>query len=187
MRICTKCGLVIAPEIEKAWDRNTELRNVCPNSRCYGSSTLIEVDEAIGPIICELNRKGYTTEFSCAGHIYEHAMTPYVMFDHINTGETIYPSFEDLKMLTQYHWYFDIEDFNTWVSKLREAWVGGDNFRISRLSPDELKELKHLQDDYLKWDNERPGCLKLPMHVKIGDDPSPDEIRNIIKQTGVVE
>lgn len=214
MKICTKCGLVIAPEIEKAWDRNSELRNVCPSIRCFGSSTLIDVDENIAPMICELNRKGYATEYSCAGHFYEYGMTPYVMFDRINNGEMVYPSFEDL------NWYFDIDAHNTWgsntiryapcfdtsdiriarieqayameglqswVASLPEAYIGGDNFRISRLSPEQIKELKHLQDDYLKWDEDRPRYLKLPKFTKISDDPTPDEIRNIIKQTGVIE
>ena len=215
MKICIKCGLVIAPEIEKAWDRNSELRNVCPSVRCAGSASIIDVDEAIAPIICELNRKGYATEFSCAGHFYEYALTPYVMFDHINTGETVYPSFEDLKRLTQYHWYFDIDDHNTWgsntiryapcfdnsdiriarieqtyameklhawVSSLPEAWVGGDNFRISRLSYSEVKELEEWQNKCLIWDDKHPMYLKLPESIEIPNDPSPCKIKDIIEQ-----
>lgn len=30
----------------------------------------VEIDEVIAPIIRELNRKGYTTKFSCSGHPY---------------------------------------------------------------------------------------------------------------------
>lgn len=49
----------------------------CPKASCYGQ--VVEIDELILPVIIEFNKKGYTTEFCCSGHM--HSPYPYVKFD----------------------------------------------------------------------------------------------------------
>lgn len=43
--------------------------NYCPKLNCSGD--LVEIDELFVPVIIELNKKGYITEFCCSGHIHE--------------------------------------------------------------------------------------------------------------------
>lgn len=57
--------------------------------RCECGSKFVEVDELIAPAVFELNRKGYTTQFCCSGHLYEGCLPPttYIMFeDYYNDG-----------------------------------------------------------------------------------------------------
>ena len=50
----------------------------CPT--CKGN--VFEVDELIAPTIIELNRKGWTTEFCCSGHLGEPIIATYIKFTH---------------------------------------------------------------------------------------------------------
>lgn len=56
---------------------------LCPKRSCPGK--IIEVDELMLPIIIELNKKGYNTDFCCSGHMYEadNFSSPYISFSAI--------------------------------------------------------------------------------------------------------
>lgn len=50
----------------------------CPKNECYGE--VVEIDDLIFPIILELNKKGYRTEYCCSGHYYEKRTNTYILF-----------------------------------------------------------------------------------------------------------
>lgn len=64
--ICLYCG--------DTWGGKRDA--ICPS--CL-KDTLIEVDENIALIVLALNKKGYKTWNSCAGHLYD--SSGYIMFD----------------------------------------------------------------------------------------------------------
>lgn len=175
MKICTNCGFVLTPALEKVWNNNPELSNICPSIKC-GLSTLIDVDEAIAPIICELNRKGYKTEFSCAGHIYEYAVMPYVSFDHEN-NETGIPSFEKLAELGKYHWYFDVESYTGWGNYvIRYApYFDTSNIAIARI------EQAYAMDELQAWVNTLPEATWADDDLTIMCRPSHEDLMKLAK------
>ena len=59
-------------DIIKGFDR-------CPKPGCSGD--LVHIDELMLPIIRTLNKKGYSTEFCCSGHVNEESSYPYVAFE----------------------------------------------------------------------------------------------------------
>lgn len=77
MLVCLKCGTLFDAEALKprAGYKDSKL---CPVKDCGG--TVNEVDEAIIPALRVLNKKGYKTEFSCAGHFHEECPNTYIKF-----------------------------------------------------------------------------------------------------------
>lgn len=74
---CLCCGEIYKEPPRRFSDEYGEY--ACPKASCYGS--VIEVDELILPVIAELNRKGYYTEYCCSGHYYERNIASYIMFE----------------------------------------------------------------------------------------------------------
>ena len=50
----------------------------CPKTNCIGE--IVEVDELMIPVIIELNKKGYFTQYCCSGHFYGQHPNGYIMF-----------------------------------------------------------------------------------------------------------
>ena len=64
--------------------------HVCPNKLC--SHQLSEMDELIVTSIAILNRKGYKTNASCSGHVYNGELTVYISFeDCLGENENFIP------------------------------------------------------------------------------------------------
>ena len=42
---------------------------ICWNQKCNCHTGIVEIDDEISDIICNLNRKGYKTMYCCGGHI----------------------------------------------------------------------------------------------------------------------
>ena len=77
MLVCLKCGTLFDEEPLKPRAGYKEIK-ACPVKGCGG--IISDVDEAIIPAILNLNKKGYETEFSCAGHFYEEYPDTYIKF-----------------------------------------------------------------------------------------------------------
>ena len=59
MLLCLNCY--------KIYNQKTIKNNMCKVKECYGD--VVEVDELFVPVISELNRKGYFTQYCCSGHV----------------------------------------------------------------------------------------------------------------------
>jgi len=59
MLLCLNCY--------KIYNQKTIKNNMCKVKECCGD--VVEVDELFVPIIAELNRKGYFTQYCCSGHV----------------------------------------------------------------------------------------------------------------------
>jgi len=51
----------------KVYNQKTIKNNICKVKECYGD--VVEIDELFVPVIAELNRKGYITQYCCSGHV----------------------------------------------------------------------------------------------------------------------
>ena len=67
MLVCLNCN-ELYDKLKVEFDHHKDW-NWCPKLNC--GSKIIEVDELFVPIIIELNKKNYLTEFCCSGHIHE--------------------------------------------------------------------------------------------------------------------
>lgn len=98
----------------------------CPD--CGGEAYAIDIE--IIPAIIQLNRKGYTTEFSCSGHPKEDIISRKILkkcsdgdVDEIKRNKIYYNS--------PYVKFSDIDDF-----KILEHYIGGDDFNRKKYLPD---------------------------------------------------
>lgn len=73
--ICSRCGQIYNTKIvfKGYYDK-------CPDVLCKGA--MFEVDELMTIPILTLNKKGYTTNFCCSGHIDNDDYGGYIMFKH---------------------------------------------------------------------------------------------------------
>lgn len=95
MNLCIKCLKTFKNyEIDK--NQKSYITATC--KLCNGD--IVEVDELILPTIIELNRKNWTTEFSCSGHLDEGYLYTYIKFKFrpSTTPEGFY--FSDLNCIT---------------------------------------------------------------------------------------
>lgn len=76
-KFCLKCYEVF--KIESLLPDKVNNFQHCPKISCTGQ--VIDVDELMLPIIIELNKKGYYTEYCCAGHYYDKAPNSYIRFE----------------------------------------------------------------------------------------------------------
>lgn len=72
---CPGCGNVFNGEFIKG----TEWREACPIANCSGVA--FEIDEEMIVAVDTLWKKGYMTEFCCAGHVFGTSLGGYIMFD----------------------------------------------------------------------------------------------------------
>ena len=77
MLVCLKCCTLFDEEPLKPRAGYKDSK-ACPVKDCGG--TISDIDEAIIPVLLNLNKKGYETEFSCAGHFYEECPNTYIKF-----------------------------------------------------------------------------------------------------------
>ena len=75
-KFCLKCYEVF--KLESLLQDKVNNFQHCPKFSCTGQ--VIDVDELMLPIIIELNKKGYYTEYCCAGHYYDKAPNSYILF-----------------------------------------------------------------------------------------------------------
>ena len=83
MLVCLKCGTIFEEEVLEPLADYAGSR-LCPVKNCGG--TIDNIDETIVPALICLNKKGYETQFSCAGHLYEECPNTYIKFKH-NYGD----------------------------------------------------------------------------------------------------
>jgi len=77
MKTCLQCGHI--------YDRDSSFENnFCPILHCGGE--VVDLDDNILDSIRLLNKKGYATEYSCAGHIW--GGDPYIVFSYDIHEET---------------------------------------------------------------------------------------------------
>ena len=89
MKVCLTCNTFLADWYDS---------NVCPNRDCMNEDSIIEVDEAIAPLILRLNDNGYKTLYSCAGHVYNKPLAdPYVYMEISNED----PRLETIKKIVK--------------------------------------------------------------------------------------
>lgn len=80
-KLCLKCYEVYEENgvTTKIGSKGNEYYK-CPKLSCSGS--VVNVDELLLPTIIILNKKGYYTESSCSGHLYESSFpTTYILFN----------------------------------------------------------------------------------------------------------
>lgn len=78
--ICPECGSVYQKNLINTKHMNGYYMP-CPRTDCCGD--IFECDELLIPAILELNNKGYSTLFCCAGHAFEYG-EGYISFDDFN-------------------------------------------------------------------------------------------------------
>lgn len=100
----------------------------CPKTSCIGE--VVEIDDLLLPVIIELNKKGYTTKYCCAGHYYDHPINSYIMFDedielpsippnykYENDHNTIRRNFSDIVNIENYKYFTEINNNATQLLK----------------------------------------------------------------------
>lgn len=89
--LCLNCYEVYDETIQNVAPIQYGIREyrMCPKNNCNGE--IIEVDEMLVPIIIELNKKGYSTEYCCSAHTYddENCVNTYIMFSKGYKPETV--------------------------------------------------------------------------------------------------
>lgn len=135
MLLCLKCF--------KVYKQKTIKNNMCKIKDCHGD--VVEIDELFIPVIAELNRKGYKTNFCCSGHISEYSSS-YIYFK----DEVVLPSLPKGYLYDQD--MYPHVDWNRWQVK-----------NTIRKQFDEKKSLNELSKDIyynaievLKWAEELP-------------------------------
>ena len=98
-----------------------------------------EADELIAPVIAVLNRKGYTTSYSCSSHISEYGRNAYIAFEpwvvlpsipegwiYEDTGNIIryYPP-DDMFPYKEIEYYYVYYDFILFVMEELYKWADG--------------------------------------------------------------
>lgn len=96
----------VCMECHEVYNINLE---TCPKSNCSGE--VVEIDDLILPAIIMLNAKGYMTEFSCAGHIYDDGCTSYVLLQSIMTEVLRDDDIDKIKELLPLSWKMSVDNF----------------------------------------------------------------------------
>ena len=137
MVLCLNCGCVGHA------DDNGEIKELSPSlycPKCQSDKDVIEVDEEIAWYIYKLNKAGFKTKFSCAGHPWEKYCFGYIMFQENYPEIKEYfdkyqPKYLDLEVTITGH--FKIDPMTTVNITKKE--FNEDEFFRSNFEPDGKK------------------------------------------------
>lgn len=111
----------------------------CPKTNCFGD--IIEIDELMLLPITILNKKGYMTEFCCAGHYYDNIVNTYIKFSdnykfpHLPKGFKLESESYNNTIRKKYD-YIDLSDYERCKEIIQTSldlleWVDGlDEYKI---------------------------------------------------------
>jgi len=71
--------MLLCLECFKVYNQKTIKNNTCKVKGCYGD--VVEIDELFVPVIIELNKKGYRTQYCCSSHYTEIHPDSYINFE----------------------------------------------------------------------------------------------------------
>ena len=184
--VCTKCFKYFP---------NTNKSNIHNNCKCGQSivtsircpscgGEVFECDDAMAPIIAKLNKKGYITQYSCAGHAAENSKytQPYISFIDLKNvpDEKYIPKkwYKNVYTLTRdYTSWRHFFDFGVNLANIACADINSRSIIPKMNSKDRSK--------YLIYKYERDKYLEL--YAKMADDlpenPKVDTKINIIEKT----
>ena len=104
IRLCLNCGIIGETHVHSHWKSNiiepygsSDICEIC------GKETVIDIDSEIAHYIYRLNKMGYKTAYSCAGHAISNYSEAYILFSN--------DCFDKLKnILTKEKLGYDITD-----------------------------------------------------------------------------
>ena len=104
IRLCLNCGIIGETHVHSHWKSNiiepygsSDICEIC------GRETVIDIDSEIAHYIYRLNKMGYKTAYSCAGHAISNYSEAYILFSN--------DCFDKLKnILTKEKLGYDITD-----------------------------------------------------------------------------
>ena len=104
IRLCLNCGIIGETHVHSHWKSNiiepygsSDICEIC------GRETVIDIDSEIAHYIYRLNKMGYKTAYSCAGHAISNYSEAYILFSN--------DCFDKLKsILTEEKLGYDITD-----------------------------------------------------------------------------
>lgn len=139
MLLCLNCY--------KVYNQKTIKNNMCKVKECYGD--VVEVDELFVPVIAELNRKGYKTQYCCSGHYADEYSSSYIFF----IEDYVFPNLPECYMYDQdlYPWAY----LNTNGQKSKRNTIRCDFYENKNKSIGELsKEIFRSVVRVLEWAEE---------------------------------
>jgi hypothetical protein len=155
MKTCLQCY--------NLFDRDTDLipGSPCPILKCCGR--VIEIDDNILHTITQLNQKGYSTAYCCAGHTWGN--NPFIVFDCI-----VYPdAFPYLP-----------KDFKSEI-------IHDDTLRIFKTIPpcsmvDNQRYLMEASVDLMVWSESLPSAVELVADFELIDETYLSAFNNALLQ-----
>lgn len=155
-RICLNCFTEFSSDISRLSinDPGADGFIPCPISGCGGE--VIEVDDLLAPVVMELNKKGYYTTSSCAGHI--NSGYAYIEFD--KCVEEL-PTMPDDSMTRVLEYQVFGEEKSKFVLL---AYIEGENALAT------MKNICNVAQSWYKW------AMSLPAYMNDEDESTEPEI-----------
>jgi hypothetical protein len=138
MLLCLKCF--------KVYNQKTIKNDMCKVKGCHGD--VVEIDELFIPLITELNKKGYKTNYCCSGHI-DSISNSYIYFK----DEIILPSLPNGYLYDQD--MYPHVDWSRWKVKNTIRRQFNVNKSLNELS----KDIYRNAIEVLEWAEELPDCI----------------------------
>lgn len=137
MLLCLKCL--------KVYNQKTIKNDMCKAKDCHGD--VVEIDELFIPVIAELNKKGYKTNYCCSGHIGE-ISNSYIYF----IDEIVLPYLPNGYLYDQD--MYPHVDWSKWKTKNTIRKQFDINKNLNELS----KEIYRNAIEVLEWAERLPNC-----------------------------